>query len=155
MTHTFEREPKSGLILVHIWVDEKYKFKMMLDTGASFTTFDLNSLYFADYPIGNIVGTGMVETASGKMEVDTAYFVHSIIENTVISAFGHTVRGMKVQVYDFLTSYFVQSTSKHGIISDYDGLLGLDFFENTEFRINTCACTHSTSMKNQTIEVFR
>jgi len=129
MTHTFEREPKSGLILVHIWVDEKYKFKMMLDTGASVTTFDFNPLYFADYPIGNIVGTGMVETASGKMEVD-------IIETGAITAFGHTVRGMKVQMYDFL---------KHGIISDYDGLLGLDFFENTEFRIN---------MKNQTIEVF-
>jgi hypothetical protein len=128
--HTFEREPISGLILVHIWVDEKYKFKMMLDTGASFTTFDLNPLYFADYPLGNIVGTEMVETASGKMEVN-------IIKTGAITAFGHTVRGMKVQMYDFL---------KHGIISDYDGLLGLDFFENTEFRIN---------MKKQTIEVFR
>ena len=51
------------------------------------------------------------------------------------TAFGHTVRGMKVQMYDFL---------KYGIMADYDGLLGLDFFENTEFTIN---------MKNQTIEV--
>ena len=51
------------------------------------------------------------------------------------SAFGHIVRGMTVQIYDFL---------KHGIISDYDGVLGLDFFENTEFCIN---------MKNQTIAV--
>ena len=73
MMLTFEREPKSGLILVHIWVDEKYKFKMMLDTGASFTTFDLNPLYLADYPIGNIVGTEMVETASGKMAVEKIY----------------------------------------------------------------------------------
>jgi len=63
------------------------------------------------------------------MEVD-------VIETKSVSAFGHTVRGMKVQIYDFL---------KHGILSDYDGLLGLDFFENTEFRIN---------MKNQTIEVI-
>ena len=53
----------------------------------------------------------------------------------VISTFGHTVHDMNVQVYDFL---------KHGIISDYDGVLGLDFFEDTEFTIN---------MKNQTIEV--
>jgi hypothetical protein len=128
MIYTFEKEPIRGLILVDLLIDEKYDFKMMLDTGATYTTFDLNPLYFADYPIGNIVGTGMVETASGMMEVD-------VIETKVISAFGHTVRGMKVQMYDFF---------KHGIISDYDGLLGLDFFENTEFRVD---------MKNQTIEV--
>ena len=130
MIYTFKRESISGLILVDILIDGKYKFKMMLDTGASYTTFDLNPLYFSMYPVGNVLETDMVETASGKMEVD-------IIEIGVISALGHTVRSMKVQIYDFF---------KHGIISDYDGILGLDFFENTEFRIN---------MKNQTIEVFR
>ena len=129
MIYTFHREPISELILVDILIDEKYKFKMMLDTGASLTTFDLNPLYFSKYPIGNIHETVTVETASGKMEVD-------IIETKVISALGHTVRGMKVQMYDFF---------KHGIISDYDGILGLDFFKNTKFCID---------MKNQTIEVF-
>ena len=52
-----------------------------------------------------------------------------------LAAFGHTVRNASVQAYDFLA---------HGIISDYDGVLGIDFFEGTEFTIN---------MKNQTIEV--
>jgi len=130
MIYTFIREPISGLILVDILIDKMYKFKMMLDTGASFTTFDLNPLYFSKYPVGNVLETGTVETASGKMEVD-------IIETKVISALGHTVYGMKVQMYDFY---------KHGILSDYDGILGLDFFENTEFRIN---------MKNQIIEVYQ
>ena len=119
MTYPFEIDPVSRLIYVDIKVD----------TGASSTTFDINALLFVGYPIGNVVGVNIVETASGMMDVD-------VIETKVISAFGHTVRGMKVQMYDFY---------KHGIISDYDGLLGLDFFENTEFRIN---------MKNQTIEVF-
>ena len=137
MTYPFETDPISRLIYVDIKVEE-HNFRMMLDTGASSTTFDINALLFVGYPIGNVVGVNIVETASGMMDVD-------VIETKVISAFGHTVRGMKVQMYDFY---------KHGIISDYDGLLGLDFFENTEFRINTCACTHSTSMKNQTIEVF-
>jgi len=118
------------MIFVSIEVNENHEFKMMLDTGASNTTFDINALLMADYPIGKIIETGMAETSGGIVEVD-------IIETTAISAFGHTVRGMKVQIYDF---------HKHGILSDYDGLLGLDFFENTEFRIN---------MKNQTIEVFR
>jgi len=128
MTYPFETDPISRLIYIDIKVDENHIFRMMLDTGATTTTFDVNPLYLVDYPVGNTVETGIVETASGKMEVD-------VIETKSISAFGHTVRGMKVQIYDFL---------KHGILSDYDGLLGLDFFENTKFCID---------MKQQTIEV--
>ena len=115
--------------MVTVLLDGKDKFKMVLDTAASLTTFDSNALHMAYYPIGDVIEKGMVETANGIVEVD-------IIETDEISAFGHTVRGMKVQVYDFL---------KHGIISDYDGLLGLDFFKNTKFCID---------MDNQTIEVF-
>jgi hypothetical protein len=130
MKYRFEREHVNGLILVHITLDEKHVFKMMLDTGASHTTFDFNPLYIANYPVTDIIGTDIVETASGMMEVD-------IIQTKAISAFGLTVRNMKVQMYDFL---------KRGVLSEYDGMLGLDFFENTEFRIN---------MKNQTIEVIK
>ena len=129
MTHPFVKDPKSGVIFVTISVDEVHDFKMMLDTGASHTTFDINALLVAEYPIGNIVEKDIVETASGMMEVD-------VIETKSISAFGHTVYGMKVLMYDFY---------KHGILSDYDGLLGLDFFKNTKFTID---------MDNQTIEVF-
>ena len=128
MTYKFERDPVSGIILVFIWLDKEYKFKMAIDTAASNTTFDINPLHMAVYPIGDVIETTLVETASGMMEVD-------IILTKTISALGHSVRGMKVQIYDFL---------KHGIISDYDGVLGLDFFENTVFTID---------MKNQTIEV--
>jgi predicted aspartyl protease len=130
MTYPFETDPISRLIYVDIRLGDDHKFRMMLDTGATTTTFDINPLYLADYPVGNTIETGMVETASGMMEVD-------IIRIKALSAFGYTVRDMKVQMYDFY---------KHGIISDYDGLLGLDFFENTKFCID---------MKNQTIEVFR
>ncbi len=130
MTYPFETDPVSRLIYVYIQVDEDIKFRMMLDTGASNTTFDINALIVAGFPVGNVVGINTVETAIGMMEVD-------VIETKSISAFGHTVYGMKVQMYDFY---------KHGILSDYDGILGLDFFENTEFRIN---------MKNQTIEVYQ
>ena len=129
MIYKFEKDPANGLILVYIVLGDMYEFKMMLDTGASTTTFDSNPLYMADYPIGKIIETDTVETASGFMQVD-------IIQTKAISAFGHTVRGMKVQMYDFL---------KYGIMADYDGLLGLDFFEGTKFFIDTV---------NQTIEVI-
>jgi len=129
MTHPFVKDQKSGMIFVTISVDQVHDFKMMLDTGASYTTFDINALLVAEYPIGNIVEKDIVETASGMMEVD-------VIETKFISAFGHTMCGMKVQMYDFY---------KHGILSDYDGLLGLDFFKNTKFCID---------MINLTIEVL-
>ena len=128
MTYPFEKDHIGRMILVHIRLDSIHTFRMLLDTGASNTTFDINPLYIAKYPLSKIVETGTVETANGMMEVD-------IIQTKSISAFGHTVHGMKVQMYDFL---------KHGILSDYDGVLGLDFFENTKFCID---------MKNQTIEV--
>ena len=127
MIYSFERDP-SGIILVSVWLDKEFEMKMALDTAASITTFDFNALHVVNYPIGATIETGMVETASGIMPVD-------IIETTTISAFGHTVRGMNVQVYDYLV---------YGIISGYDGVLGLDFFENTVFTID---------MINQTIEV--
>ena len=52
MIYQFEREPVSGIIFVNILLDEKYKLKMVLDTAASRTTFDINALHLADYPIG-------------------------------------------------------------------------------------------------------
>jgi len=128
MTYQFEREPVSGIILVYAYLNEKHKMKLALDTAASITTFDVNALCMVFYPVKNVIETGLVETANGIVEVD-------IIQTDVISAFGHTVRGMEVQIYDFLA---------HGIVSDYDGVLGLDFFKDTEFTVN---------MKNHTIEV--
>ena len=128
MIYKFERDPVGGLILVEVRLNKIYKMKMALDTAASTTTFDVNALHVVNYPIGATVETGMVETASGIMPVD-------IIETTTISAFGHTVNGMNVQVYDYLV---------YGIISGYDGVLGLDFLENTVFTVD---------MDEQTIEV--
>ena len=128
MIYQFEREPVSGVIFVNILLDEKYKLKMVLDPAASRTTLDINALHLADYPIGEIIEKDMVETSSGIMEVN-------IIKANTIFAFGHTVHGTAVQIYDFLA---------HGILSDYDGLLGIDFFENTAFRVD---------MNNQTVEI--
>jgi len=128
MTYQFERDPDSGMILVTVLLDVAYKLKMVLDTGASRTTFDINVLRMIEYPINEITETDVIETANGIIEI-------GVFKVDSISAFGYTTHNMKVQVYDFLA---------HGILSDYNGVLGLDFFEDTIFRIN---------MKNLTIEV--
>jgi predicted aspartyl protease len=128
MIYNFERDAESGVIFVIVKLDGDYKLKMVLDTAASTTTVDITALKIADYPIDKKIGTAKVETANGIFEVE-------VIEVESLTALGCTLHNMPVQVYDFVA---------HGIISDYNGLLGIDFFENTELYIN---------LKNQTIEV--
>ena len=129
MTHKFKRDKEGGAILVTVVLDGMHAFKMVLDTGASRTTFDTTALLMAGCDVRNRVNeTGTIETANGIIKV-------GIFETDSLTSLGRTIYNIPVQVYDFLA---------HGILSDYDGLLGLDFFENTELSIN---------LKNQTIEI--
>ena len=128
MIYNFERDSESGLIFVILKLANRHKLKMVLDTAASSTTVDIAALKIAGYPIDKKIGTSMVETANGIFEVD-------VIEVGCLSAFGRTVHNMHISVYDFVA---------RGILSDYDGLLGIDFFENTILCID---------LKNNTIEV--
>ena len=47
MTYRFERDIEGGIILINVQLDDKYTFKMVLDTGASRTTIDTTALYMA------------------------------------------------------------------------------------------------------------
>ena len=129
MTYQFEKDPDGGIILVTVLLEGKHTLKMVLDTAASRTTIDATALYMIGYTINNALETSTVETANGIVEV-------SILEVDSLTALGHTVHQIPIQVYDFLA---------HGILSDYDGLLGLDFFENTVLCID---------MKNNTINII-
>ena len=128
MIYQFEKSIENGVIFVTATLEGKHTFKMILDTGASNTTIDVTALYMAGYSIGNNLETDEVETANGIVEV-------GILKVDNLTALGHTVNNMPIHVYDFIA---------HGILTDYDGLLGLDFFENTILCID---------MKNHTIEV--
>jgi len=128
MIYNFEKDSENEIILVTVQLEGKHTFKMVLDTAASRTTFDTTALYMVGYAADKTLETSVVETANGIVEVN-------ILEIDSLTALGHTVRRMPIQMYDFLA---------HGILSDYDGLLGLDFFENTVLCID---------MKKHTIEV--
>ena len=121
MTYRFKREPDSGLILVNVEVDGKYEPRMILDTGASNTTIDSNALYLIGYDLKDSVGTVAIETANGIIE-------SNVFELSTFDSLGLTKASFPIQVYDFLA---------HGVFSDYDGLLGLDFLEGTKFCIDT------------------
>ena len=121
MTYKFKRESESGLILVNIEIDNKYELNMILDTGASNTTIDSNSLYLLGYDLKDSIGTVEIETANGIIETE-------VFEIDTFYSMGITKEKFQIQVYDFLA---------HGIFSDYNGLLGLDFLEGTKFCIDT------------------
>ena len=121
MTFPFKRETESGLIIVNIEIDGKYDLKMVFDTGATNTTIDSNALYLLGYDLKDNVGTVEIETANGIIETE-------IFEIGSFSSLGQTKDKFQIQVYDFLA---------HGIFSDYNGLLGLDFLEGIKFCIDT------------------
>jgi hypothetical protein len=132
MKYRFERDPEGGIIVVNVLLDDRHIFKMVLDTGASHTTIDTSALYMAGYNVGNHAETSTIETANGIVEVN-------VIEVGSLTALGHTERHLPLQTYDFLA---------HGILSDYDGLLGLDFFEGAIFRIDMINNTVETEYPN-------
>jgi predicted aspartyl protease len=121
MTFYFERDTGSGLIIVNIEIDNKFELKMVLDTGATNTTIDSNALYLLGYNLKDNIGKVEIETANGIIETE-------VFEIDSFSSLGQTKKQFQIQVYDFLA---------HGIFSDYNGLLGLDFLEGRKFCIDT------------------
>ncbi len=121
MTYSFERMADGGLIIVSITLDKKSKLRMVLDTGCSNTTIDSNALYLAGYELKDAIELVEIETANGIVESE-------VFEVRQMKSMGITKNSFQIQVYDFLS---------HGIFSNYDGLLGLDFLVGTKFCIDT------------------
>jgi len=109
------------MILVSVRLDRHKKMKVMLDTGASVSTFDSTELVMAGYDLSQAVGTAAVETAIGILQVE-------LFELREIAAFGIVREHFQIQAYDFLA---------HGVLSEYQGVLGMDFFEGTKFCVDT------------------
>ncbi len=120
MTYKLTRELETGILTVIALVNGTQRLKLILDTGATVTTIDSNVLYMAGYRPEDSVGTEMVETASGIIETD-------LYELKEFKLLGILRKNFVIQAHDFL---------EYGIISDYNGLLGLDFFEEYKFCID-------------------
>lgn len=131
MTYQITREPETGLFTVIARFNGKQRLKLIIDTGATITTVDSNVLYMFGYRPSDSIGVEMVETANGIIETD-------LYELSELSLFGITKSKFVVQAHDFL---------EHGITSDYNGLLGLDFFEGCKFCIDMETCELSINEK--------
>jgi hypothetical protein len=116
----FELLRDEDVILINASIKEKYKFRLALDTAATHTTIDSNVLYFSGYELKNSKGEQEIETSNGIIVVET-------YEIEQLECLGIIKANFEVQVYDFLS---------HGITSDYDGVIGLDFLKEHKFCVD-------------------
>jgi predicted aspartyl protease len=119
-SYSFKRLDSDDLILVNLLIDGYYRFKVAIDTAASHTVLDSNALFMMGYELHKSVGVKAVETANGVIETE-------IFQLKSLECVGIKRLDFEIQVYDFLA---------HGILSDYHGLVGLDFFEGRTFCID-------------------
>jgi predicted aspartyl protease len=118
-THPFTLENDEGLIILPSFVDDE-EVSLALDTGASHTVVDLTKLLILGYRITDSLGFIEFETAKGVIE---AY----IFEVKELSALGVTKYNVQICSYDFLGN---------NVLSEIDGVLGLDFFHKTDLLIS-------------------
>lgn len=108
-----------GIVIVDASIAGKYKFRLALDTAATHTTIDSNVLYLSGYTLKESKGETELETSNGIIIVE-------LYDIELFECLGIVKRKFEVQVYDFLA---------HGITSDYDGVVGLNFLRHRKFCI--------------------
>jgi len=116
----FKRDTSDDLIIVKALIENKFEFHLAVDTAATHTTLDSNMLYLAGYELKDSIGEVNIETSNGVITVE-------LYNVKIFESIGKMVENFEVQVYDFLA---------HGITSNYEGVLGLDFFQNSKFTID-------------------
>lgn len=117
---TFELPTDENIIIVNASIEGKFEFRLALDTAATPTTIDSNVLYFSGYELKNSKVEKEIETSNGIIIVET-YDIDKL------ECLGISKSCFEVQVYDFLA---------HGITSDYDGVIGLNFLKDNKFCID-------------------
>jgi hypothetical protein len=115
----FTRPTDDSLIVVPCSIDSN-PLALALDTGASHTTVDLTPMLMAGYEMSHALRTEKIETASGVID-SHVFMVKSF------TALGVTKKDIIVCAYDFFAYHY---------LTDFDGVLGLDFFEDLKFCIN-------------------
>ena len=117
---SFKLVDDDSVIVLIAFIDDRYRLRLALDTAASHTTIDSNILFMLEYELKNAIGEVEVETSNGIIIVEE-YNLGKL------SSINIEKTDFVVQVYDFLA---------HGVTSDYDGVLGLDFFKNRKICID-------------------
>jgi len=120
MKFSFELFSDVDVIIVNAKIEDKFVVRLALDTAATHTTIDSNILFFSGYELKNTLGEVEIETSNGIIVVER-------YEIEKINCLGMTKSNFEVQVYDFIS---------HGIISDYDGVVGINFLKGHKLCID-------------------
>jgi predicted aspartyl protease len=122
MTHTvtFSRETDESLIIVDAKINDSI-LHLAFDTGATHTVIDLTALLVAGINLPKVKETSLFETASGVLEAQ-------ILDVPIISFANIQRSNFTLTTYDYLAN---------GILSDIDGVLGLDFLQGYKFCVDT------------------
>ena len=117
--HKFKRAEADSLITVPCKIAMD-RYTLALDTGASHTVIDLTPLLMSGYQMKDVLSIVELETGKGIIE---AY----IFKVSSITTLGITRSNIEVCSYDFLANQ---------VLSEFDGVLGLDFFESEKICID-------------------
>ena len=116
-SYSFKRDTEDDLIIVQVQIGNSL-VDLVLDTGASHTFIDFGILIKEGFRLNDTKGLVPVETANGI-----------IIANRFDV---QTINGLGIEKKNFeVTSYLFDDP-----VSDFKGVIGLDFLENTEICIN-------------------
>ena len=122
-TVTFFRENDESLIIVDVKINDSV-LHLAFDTGATHTVIDLTALLVAGVELPKNKETSLFETASGVLEAR--------VLSVPIMSFANIKRpNFTLTTYDYLA---------HGILTDIDGVLGLDFLQGYKFCVDTVKC---------------
>ena len=116
---SFQRQNDEQLIVIDCKM-HTHKILLALDTGASHTTIDLAALIIGGYSMADAIRTVDIETASGVIK---GY----VFVLQTFKAIGIELSNVEVCAYDFFANH---------LLTDFDGVLGLDFFKGVKFCID-------------------
>jgi Aspartyl protease len=107
-------------IIILIGKANGHEIQMALDTAASHSVIDFNILMIMGYSPNSATGQTFLETSNGVITADL-YPLKSL------EMLGKKVTSFEITSYDFL---------EKSILSPYQGVLGLDFFDQTILTID-------------------
>ena len=115
----FNRLSDESLVIVQCEFPN-HKVALAIDTGASHTTIDLTALLIAGIELKNALRIEKLETTSGFIEA-------CVFKVSEFTALGIKKRNIKICAYDFFA---------HNVLSEFDGVLGIDFFSDHKICID-------------------
>ncbi len=109
--YAFSLETDEEVIIVNSLIDN-YPIRLAVDTAATHTVIDWNMLMMIGYSPQNGGDWVQLETSNGVIEAQ-------IFPINLFETLDDKLQNFNVLTYDFISK---------GILSPYDGILGLDFF---------------------------